>query len=242
MASTASSGVLGAHVAWDHVGMLAEFGTRLGVRRSPGGTRGVSRHGRSRTPDGGRRIASPSGVCGTDCGTRSDVATQIQARAVRDSERASSDADCAPACLRPLPQQGRGLCGLPLPIGHEQTISQPYVVAFMTEALTLDPIPSCWRSAPGPGNQAAVRRDRPGGVLDRDRGALAKSPPRCWRTGLRQRHVRAGDGYYGWPEHGPFDAIIGTAAAREVPPLCWSSSSPAGDDPSGWRVPQDFSI
>ncbi len=110
----------------------------------------------------------------------------------------------------------------PLPIGHGQTISQPYIVAFMTEALSLSRRrDACSRSAPGCGYQAAVlARDRRAGLHDRDRDAARRRRrrQRLERLGYANVHVRAGDGYQGWPEQAPFDAIIViTAAAPRVP-------------------------
>ena len=108
----------------------------------------------------------------------------------------------------------------PLPIGHGQTISQPYVVALMTDLLKLEPGDRVLEIGTGSGYQAAVLAELVRQVYtieiieplgERARAALHE-------LGYRNIDVRLGDGYYGWPEHAPFDAIVVTAAASHVPP------------------------
>lgn len=108
----------------------------------------------------------------------------------------------------------------PLPIGHDQTISQPYIVAFMTEALALEPNHNVLEIGTGSGYQAAVLSILVSSVYtieivaplaERARETLA-------RLGYRNVHVRTGNGYLGWPEHAPYDRIMVTAAPEEVPP------------------------
>jgi protein-L-isoaspartate(D-aspartate) O-methyltransferase len=108
----------------------------------------------------------------------------------------------------------------PLPIGHGQTISQPYIVAFMTQALDVRPIDRVLEIGTGSGYQAAVLAELAKEVYtieiveplaDRARTTLAS-------LGYRNVHVRAGNGYLGWPEQAPFDRVIVTAAPDEVPP------------------------
>ncbi len=107
----------------------------------------------------------------------------------------------------------------PLPIGHGQTISQPYIVALMTELLHLDKRSKVLEIGTGSGYHAAVLSRIAGKVFTieivddlgkRARSALAS-------LGYDNVKVRLGDGYRGWPEEGPFDAIILTAAPPEVP-------------------------
>jgi len=107
----------------------------------------------------------------------------------------------------------------PLPIRHSQTISQPYVVAFMTEALELEPSDRVLEVGTGSGYQAAVLAEIAREVWTIEIVApLAERAERdLARLGYRNVHVRAGDGYRGWPEHAPFDAIIVTAAPDHVP-------------------------
>jgi protein-L-isoaspartate(D-aspartate) O-methyltransferase len=108
----------------------------------------------------------------------------------------------------------------PLPIGHGQTISQPYVVAFMTEALGIAPADRVLEIGTGSGYQAAVLAELAAEVFtieivpelaDRARGTLDE-------LGYRNVRVRTGNGYLGWPDAAPFDRIIITAAPDEVPP------------------------
>ena len=108
----------------------------------------------------------------------------------------------------------------PLPIGYEQTISQPYIVAFMTQALDVRPTDKVLEIGTGSGYQAAVLGELAGQVYtieivtplaERSRALLAS-------LGYRNVHVRAGNGYLGWPEQAPFDRIMVTAAPDEVPP------------------------
>ncbi|OHB75544.1 MAG: protein-L-isoaspartate O-methyltransferase [Planctomycetes bacterium RBG_16_55_9] len=107
----------------------------------------------------------------------------------------------------------------PLPIGHDQTISQPYIVAFMTEALKLDPNSVVLEIGTGSGYQAAVCAEICKEVYSIEIvEELAKTATaRLKDLGYPNVFVKAGDGFFGWPEHAPFDAIIGTAAAGRIP-------------------------
>jgi protein-L-isoaspartate(D-aspartate) O-methyltransferase len=108
----------------------------------------------------------------------------------------------------------------PLPIAEGQTISQPYVVALMTEALRLKPSDRVLEIGTGSGYQAAVLAELVKSVFTIEiRKPLADSAERRLRElGYRNVRVRYGDGYFGWKEEGPFDAIIVTAAANHIPP------------------------
>ncbi len=108
----------------------------------------------------------------------------------------------------------------PLPIGHGQTISQPYIVAIMTDLLDLQPQHKVLEIGTGSGYQAAILA-----ALDTRVWSIEIIEPlgqqaqtRLQRLGFDAVEVRIGDGYYGWPEHAPFDAIIVTAAANHIPP------------------------
>ncbi len=108
----------------------------------------------------------------------------------------------------------------PVPIGYGQTISQPYIVAFMSEALELKPEDRVLEIGTGSGYQAAVLAELAREVYTIEIvEPLAKSArERLEQLGDSNVHVRAGDGYRGWPEAAPFDAIIVTAAPKDVPP------------------------
>lgn len=107
----------------------------------------------------------------------------------------------------------------PLPIGEGQTISQPYVVALMSEALKLRPDDKVLEIGTGSGYQAAVLAEIVKEVYTIEiRKSLAESAERRLKElGYRNVRVRYGDGYFGWEEYGPFDAIIITAYANHIP-------------------------
>nr|HID59050.1 protein-L-isoaspartate(D-aspartate) O-methyltransferase [Desulfobacterales bacterium] len=108
----------------------------------------------------------------------------------------------------------------PLPIGEGQTISQPYIVALMTQILDLRPGEKVLEIGTGSGYQAAVLSfftDQVYSIEIRKRLAQ-EAGMRLKRLGYSKIMVKHGDGYFGWPEHAPFDAIIVTAAANHIPP------------------------
>ncbi len=108
----------------------------------------------------------------------------------------------------------------PLPIGEGQTISQPYVVALMTEALKLKPTDRVLEIGTGSGYQAAVLAEIVKEVytIEIRKGLAEKTEKRLSKAGYGNVRVRYGDGYFGWEEHAPFDAVIITASANHIPP------------------------
>lgn len=118
----------------------------------------------------------------------------------------------------------------PLPIGFEQTISQPYIVAFMTEELNLKPDSRVLEIGTGSGYQAAVCAEIAKEVYTIEIvEPLAQSAKKLLKElGYPNVFVRAGDGYFGWPEKAPFDAIIGTAAAGRIPEALIKQLKPGG--------------
>src|SRR5437773_2295274 len=107
----------------------------------------------------------------------------------------------------------------PLPIGYGQTISQPYIVAFMTEQLRPKPSDRVLEVGTGSGYQAAILAELVSEVYSIEIvEPLAKNAEAALqRLGYKNVHVKAGDGYKGWPETAPFDAIIVTCAPDKVP-------------------------
>jgi len=107
----------------------------------------------------------------------------------------------------------------PLPLGYAQTISQPYIVAFMTEQLRLKPSDRVLEIGTGSGYQAAILAELVSEVYSIEIVApLAKNAEATLqRLGYKNVHLRIGDGYGGWPEVGPFDAVIVTCAPDKVP-------------------------
>ncbi len=108
----------------------------------------------------------------------------------------------------------------PLPIGHGQTISQPYIVAYMTEILQIKPHHRVLEIGTGSGYQAAVLAELTNQVYTMEIiPELADSASkRLKETGYDSVNARQGDGYHGWPDAAPFDAIMVTAAAEFIPP------------------------
>lgn len=118
----------------------------------------------------------------------------------------------------------------PLPIGFGQTISQPYIVAYMSEVLKLDPSHKVLEIGTGSGYQAAVL-----GELAREVYTIEIVPELAERAegalqalGTTNVHVRSGDGYGGWPEQAPFDRVMVTAAPEELPRPLIDQLAPGG--------------
>jgi len=158
------------------------------------------------------------------------VRTQIQSRNVRDPGTL--------AAMRAVPRHkfvperyvGQAYNDHPLPIGLGQTISQPFIVAFMTELMKLEPGDRVFELGTGSGYQAAVASMVAGSVytmeIYKDLADAAKE--RLESLGFTNVHARHGDGYNGWEEKAPFDAIIVTAAADHIPPPLIKQLRPGG--------------
>lgn len=118
----------------------------------------------------------------------------------------------------------------PLPIGHDQTISQPYIVAFMTEALGLRGGERVLEVGTGSGYQAAVLAEIAGEVFTIEivEPLASRAADTLRRLGHENVRVRAGDGYRGWPDHAPFEAIMVTAAPDHVPEPLLEQLAPGG--------------
>ena len=118
----------------------------------------------------------------------------------------------------------------PLPIGYGQTISQPYVVAFMTEALRVGPDSVVLEIGTGSGYQAAVLAEIVAEVhtIEIVQELATSARERLARLGYDNVTVYNADGYYGRPEAGPYDAIIVTAAAGHIPPPLLEQLRPGG--------------
>jgi protein-L-isoaspartate(D-aspartate) O-methyltransferase len=148
------------------------------------------------------------------------VEQQLRGRDIR-SEAVLAAMDRVPRHrFVPSDEQASSYTDFPLAIGFGQTISQPYIVAFMTEALDVSRGHKVLEIGTGSGYQAAVLGELAGEVFtieivealaDRSRQLLAE-------LGYKNVHVRSGNGYLGWPEEAPFDRIIVTAAPDEIPP------------------------
>lgn len=130
----------------------------------------------------------------------------------------------------PAPMQRRAYENRPLPIGHDQTISQPFIVAWMTDLLDPAPGDTVLEVGTGSGYQAAILSLLVARVYSIEIVApLAEaSAERLRALGYANVTVREGDGYAGWPGHAPFDAIIVTAGAEHVPQPLVDQLKPGG--------------
>jgi protein-L-isoaspartate(D-aspartate) O-methyltransferase len=130
----------------------------------------------------------------------------------------------------PAELQPYGYLNRPLPIGFEKTISQPYIVALMTDLLELTPEHVVLEIGAGAGYQAAVAAQLAKHVYSVEiiEELATGAQRRLERLGYSNVDLRVGNGYYGWPEHGPYDAIIVTAACELIPPPLLAQLKPGG--------------
>lgn len=148
------------------------------------------------------------------------VAAQIQGRGVRDAAVLEAMRNVPRHWFVPDELKSAAYNDHPLPIGEDQTISQPYIVALMTEALKLTPQSRVLEIGTGSGYQAAVLSEITPHVFSIEivEPLARRAIDTFKRHGYENIQVRIGDGYAGWPEHAPFDAIIVTCAPDHVPP------------------------
>jgi protein-L-isoaspartate(D-aspartate) O-methyltransferase len=148
------------------------------------------------------------------------IETQMKARGIADPDVLAAIGRVPRELFVPPESRHLAYEDYPLPIGYGQTISQPYIVAYMTEALETSPDQTVLEIGTGSGYQAAVLAELVAQVYsieivpelgERARTALTEA-------GYGNVEVRVGNGYLGWPEHAPFDRIIVTAAPPEIPP------------------------
>ena len=130
----------------------------------------------------------------------------------------------------PPGEKGNAYQNRPLPIGHGQTISQPFIVALMTDLMEIKPTDRVLEIGTGSGYQAAVLAELAGAVYTVEIvEPLAKQAAERLNTlGYRNVTTRIGDGYQGWVEHAPYDSIMVTAAPREVPEPLIAQLKPGG--------------
>ena len=148
------------------------------------------------------------------------VARQIAARGIKDPRVLEAMRRIPRHAFVPPSQEAYAYEDRPLPIGSGQTISQPYIVAFMTEQLHLTGRETVLEIGTGSGYQTAVLAALAKKVYSIEiRPELAaEATERLKRHGIANAEVIAADGYRGWPEHAPFDGILVTAAPQRVPP------------------------
>ena len=171
------------------------------------------------------------------CGARGDTDLQTRGATPDDARRAMVDeqlrargivnARVLDAMSRvprhlfvPEAQRDDAYADSPLPIGYAQTISQPFIVGFMTQALDVRPTDRVLEIGTGSGYQAAVLSVLAGRVytIEIVPELAVRARETLQRLDYRNVEVRTGNGYLGWPEHAPYDRIMVTAAPEEVPP------------------------
>jgi len=148
------------------------------------------------------------------------VADQIRARGVRDPRVLSAVTRVPRELFLPEAKRDEAYEDRPVPIGFGQTISQPYIVAYMTEALKVEPSHRVLEVGTGCGYQTAVLAELALEVYSIELIDVLAERARRTLDGLGYTNVRvrAGDGHAGWPEQAPFDRILAAAAPAEVPP------------------------
>lgn len=148
------------------------------------------------------------------------VAEQIAARGIQDENVLRAMRSVPRHLFVPRLQRRNAYADRPLPIGHGQTISQPYIVAFMTEIVQPDETMRALEIGAGSGYQAAVLAEIVQEVytIEIVPELAIWAEERLKLAGYENARVKHGDGYYGWEEHAPFDIIVITAAAPYIPP------------------------
>lgn len=157
--------------------------------------------------------------------TSSQIKKRSLSRRVMEAMGKVARHEFVPDHLRQSAYQNR-----PLPIGYGQTISQPYIVALMTDLIEVKEGGTVLEVGTGSGYQAAILAECGATVYTMEiiPELTDLAEKRLKRLGYSGIEVRVGDGYDGWPEHGPYDAIIVTAAASHVPPPLLAQLKPGG--------------
>jgi protein-L-isoaspartate(D-aspartate) O-methyltransferase len=187
-------------------------------------------------PNPAALLSAPAGAAAAPAGGESEAARrlmverQIEARGLTDERvleamRKVPRHEFVPPNLRASAYEDR-----PLPIGHNQTISQPYIVAVMTDLAEVDAESRVLEVGTGSGYQAAVLAELVAEVytIEIVEPLAVRAARTLERLGYASVHVRHGDGYRGWPAAAPFDAILVTAAAPTVPPALLEQLSVGG--------------
>jgi protein-L-isoaspartate(D-aspartate) O-methyltransferase len=155
---------------------------------------------------------------------------QIEAQGVKDAATLAALRAVPRHEFVPATEKGRAYGDHPLPIGHGQTISQPYIVGFMTEVLQPRPGMKVLEVGTGSGYQAAVLAETGATVktVEIFEPLARQASERLRRLGYKNVEVRHADGHFGWKEAAPFDAVIVTAAAGYIPPALIEQLKPGG--------------
>ncbi|MDE0124794.1 MAG: protein-L-isoaspartate(D-aspartate) O-methyltransferase [Bryobacterales bacterium] len=158
------------------------------------------------------------------------VREQIEARGVRDPGVLAAMRTVQRERFVPSEVRRLAAADSPLPIGHHQTISQPYIVAFMTELLRIEKGHRVLEIGTGSGYQSAVLAELSDHVhsIEIVPALAARAAVTLRELGYSGVKVKHGDGYLGWPEHGPYDRIIVTAAPPDIPEALVEQLAPRG--------------
>ena len=148
------------------------------------------------------------------------VKTQLAARGISDHETLRAMRKVPRHLFVPEDQVSRAYDDSPLPIGYGQTISQPYIVAYMTQVIRPRADHRVLEVGTGSGYQAAVLAEIVDSVytIEIIKELASEARSRLTKLGYQNARVKNADGYYGWKEFAPFDAIIVTAASEHIPP------------------------
>jgi protein-L-isoaspartate(D-aspartate) O-methyltransferase len=158
------------------------------------------------------------------------VDQQIKARGIKDERVLQAMAKVPRHEFVPDKERADAYDDGPLPIGHGQTISQPYIVALMTDEAKPRPEHRVLEIGTGSGYQAAVLAELVKEVytIELVPELADEAKDRLKRLGYKNVHARAGDGYKGWPEAAPFDAVVVTCGADHVPEPLFEQLKPGG--------------
>lgn len=158
------------------------------------------------------------------------VQDQLIPREINDQQVLDAMRETPRHLLVPEGNRSRAYMDSPLPIGQGQTISQPYIVAFMTQILNLDKGDKVLEIGTGSGYQAAVLSHITPNVYSIEiiEALGSRAEQDLKELGYTNVNVKIDDGYYGWDEHAPFDAIIVTAAAGHIPSPLIQQLKPGG--------------
>lgn len=147
------------------------------------------------------------------------VSGQLVSRGIEDERVLAAMRKVPRHLFVPEDQQDSAYGDYPLPVGHSQTISQPYIVAYMTEALQLEGRERVLEIGTGSGYQTAILAElaREVFTVERIGELLGNAKQKLMSLGYRNIRFKVGDGTLGWEDHAPYDGIIVTAAGPEVP-------------------------
>ena len=147
------------------------------------------------------------------------VEEQLKPRGIHDERVLAAMAKVPRGEFVPENMRAQSYADSALPIGHDQTISQPFIVAYMTEQLRLQPTDRVLEIGTGSGYQTAILAELVKDVytIEIIEPLAKEASARLARLDYKNAHVKIGDGYQGWPEVAPFDAIIVTCAPDKVP-------------------------